>query len=399
MITLMKNEIIKLGYRRKTLVTLIAFIVLMIVIGYGLYKDNETIVMNQDPQYRIQEIQSNINRLTNRINSSRTSDDEKAMYESDIKSLEAEIQKLKDNPVIVQTDWKETLNTNIQNIEKNLQSTTISARARQQNNKQLTMDKYLLNNNIKPMEGYTFNGVNYLQTLFKTLGMMFLAVGVSIFLSDIVSGEYTPPTAKFLLIQPISRAKILLSKYLTSVLSAIILICGIELIAFLVVGLFSGFGNMNYPVLVGERFQYDLSYVNQSGGYDLISIPGTAHMIPMYQFLLEGFLMQILYIIASTTFVFMISTVSKSSMIAMSISIAAILAISAIQSVSTITKEITSFIFVIYGDVTAVLSGGAATTLGLTYPTTSFIILILIIWTIISYLIAHFVFVKRDILI
>ena len=399
MITLMKNEIIKLGYRRKTLVTLIAFIVLMIVIGYGLYKDNETIVRNQDPQYRIQEIQSNINRLTNRINSSRTSDDEKVMYESDIKSLEAEIQKLKDNPVIVQTDWKETLNTNIQNIEKNLQSTTISARMRQQNNKQLTIDKYLLNNNIKPMEDYTFNGANYLQTLFKTLGMMFLAVGVSIFLSDIVSGEYTPPTAKFLLIQPISRAKILLSKYLTSVLSAIILICGIELIAFLVVGLFSGFGNMNYPVLVGERFQYDLSYVNQSGGYDLISIPGTAHMISMYQFLLEGFLMQILYIIASTTFVFMISTVSKSSMIAMSVSIAAILAISSIQNVSTITKEITSVIFVIYGDVTAALSGGAATTLGLTYPTTSFIILILIIWTIISYLIAHFVFVKRDILI
>src|SRR5471030_1589890 len=104
MIRLMKNEIIKLGYRKKTLVTLIAFIVLMIVIGYGLYKDNETIVRNQDPQYRIQEIQSNINRLTNRINSSRTSDDEKVMYESDIKSLETEIQKLKDNPVIVQTD-------------------------------------------------------------------------------------------------------------------------------------------------------------------------------------------------------------------------------------------------------------------------------------------------------
>jgi len=37
--------------------------------------------------------------------------------------------------------------------------------------------------------------------------------------------------------------------------------------------------------------------------------------------------------------------------------------------------------------------------LGLTYPTTSFIILILIIWTSVSYLIAHVVFVKRDVLI
>lgn len=399
MIALIKNEIIKLTFRRKTLVTFIAFIVLIILIGYGLFMDNQSMIRNQDPQYRIQEIQSNINRLTNRINSNRTSDDEKLMYENNIKSLQVEIQKIKDNPAPVQTDWKETLKTDIQNIQKNLQSTTISARMKEQNSKQLTMDQYLLNNNIKPMEDYVFNGVNYIQTLFKTLGMIFLAAGVAIFLSDMVSGEYTPPTAKFLLIQPISRAKILFSKYITSVLSAVVLICGIELIAFIIMGIFTGFGNMNYPVLVGERFQYDLSYVNQSGGHDLISIAGTAHMIPMYKYLVEAFLLQILFIIACTTFVFMISTVSKSSMIAMSVSIATIIAISALQNVATITKEITSFIFIIYGDVNGVLSGGAAMGLGLTYPTTSFIILILIIWTIVSYVIAHFVFVKRDILI
>ncbi|MFL0197766.1 ABC transporter permease [Clostridium sp. WILCCON 0269] len=399
MITLIKNEIIKLIFRRKTLVTLIAFIVLIILIAFGLYKENELMARNQDPKYRIQEIQSNIDRLGNRINSNRTSEDEKLMYENNIKSLQAEIQKIKDNPAPVQTDWKETLKTDIQNIQKNLQSTTISARMKEQNRKQLTIAQYLLRNNIKPMEDYEFNGANYLQTLFKTLGMIFLAVGVAIFLSDMVSGEYTPPTAKFLLIQPISRAKILFSKYITSILSAVVLICGIELIAFALIGIFTGFGNMNYPVLVGERFQYDLSYVNQFGGHDLISIAGTAHMVPMFKYLIEAFLLQILFIIACTTFVFMISTVSKSSMIAMSVSIAAIIAVSALQNVATITKEITSFIFIIYGDVNAVLSGGAAMTLGLTYPTTAFIILILIIWTIASYLIAHFVFVKRDILI
>ena len=109
MISLIKNEIIKLIFRRKTLVTLIVFIALIILIAFGLYKENESMVRNQDPKYRVQEIQSNIDRLTNRINSSRTSDDEKLMYQGNIKSLEAEIQKIKDNPVIVQTDWKENL--------------------------------------------------------------------------------------------------------------------------------------------------------------------------------------------------------------------------------------------------------------------------------------------------
>jgi ABC-2 type transport system permease protein len=398
MISLIKNEIIKLTFRRKSLVTLIAFILLIILVAFGLYKESGSMVKNQDPKYRVQEIQSNIDRLTNRINSSKISEDEKIMYQGNIKSLEAEIQKIKDNPITVQPDWKETLKINIQSIEKNLQSKTISARMREQNNKQLQINKYLLNNSIKPMEDYTFNGVNYMQTLFSTLGNIVLAVVIAIFLSDMVSGEYTPATAKFLLIRPTSRGKILFTKYVTSILSSIILICGLELIAFLIVGCFSGFGNMHYPVLVGERFQYDLSYVNQVGGHDLISIAGSAFMMPMWKYLIEAFLIQILFIIACTTFVFMISTVSKSSMISMSVGIATIIAISALQNVSTITKQITSVIFLIYGNVNGVLSGGSAMSLGLTYPTTTFIILILIIWTIVSYLIAHFVFVKRDIL-
>ena len=240
----------------------------------------------------MQEIQSNIDRLTNRINSNITSDDEKLMYESNIKSLEAEIQQIKVNPVIVHTNWKENLRTSIQNIEKTPQSTTLSAMMREQNNNELQIDKYLLNNNIKPMNDYIFNGINYVQTLFKTLGIIFLAVGVAIFSSDMVSGEYTPATAKFLLTQPISRAKILFSKYVTSVLSSIILICVIELIAFLIVGIFAGFGNMNYPVIVGQRFQYDLSYLNQAGGHDLMAIAGTAFIIPMWQYLIEAFLIR-----------------------------------------------------------------------------------------------------------
>ena len=48
MITLIKNEIIKLTVRRKTVVTLIAFIILLILIAFGLYKESESIARNQD---------------------------------------------------------------------------------------------------------------------------------------------------------------------------------------------------------------------------------------------------------------------------------------------------------------------------------------------------------------
>ncbi|HEY5561292.1 MAG TPA: ABC transporter permease subunit [Clostridiaceae bacterium] len=399
MITLIKNEVIKLIHRKKTLVTLIAFIALIVLIGFGLYTQSKQVERYNNPKVQREQLQANISDLNQRIKVVGISDSDKKMYEDNIASLQVQLDSLTNDPGVTNSDWKANLNTEIQSLEQNLNDTNMDVNQKGQINKQLQTDKYLLANNIKPIDESKFNSVNYIKLIFQLLGAVFLAVGLAIFSSDMVAGEYTPATAKFLLAQPVSRAKVLLSKYITAVISSILLICFVEIIAFVVVGLLSGFGNMNYPVVVGERFRYDLSHINQAGGHDIIAIANTAFIIPMYKFLLEAVLLQILFIIACVSFVFMLSTVVKSSMVAMSISIVTIIAVSILQNISNSTKIVTSYFFIIYGSVDAALAGDYASRLGVPYPTLSFIIIVLIAWTIISYLIAHYVFIKRDILI
>ena len=398
MITLIKNEVIKLIYRKKTLVTLIAFILLIGLIGFGLYSQNKANQRNMDPKQQIINLQYNIDSFNNEINRKGITDADKQMYKDNIVSLEAQIKSLQDNPIAT-TDWKGYLKDQIQNDEKTLQDSSTPPSQKGYINKNLFMNKYLLANNIKPEDQNAFNAVNYIKAIFQLLGMIFLAVGLAIFTSDMVAGEYTPATAKFLLTQPVSRSKVLSSKFITAVVSSILLICFVEIIAFVVVGLISGFGNMNYPVLVGERFKLDLSYLNQTGGHDLIAIANTAFIIPMYKFLFEALMMQILFIIACVSFVFMLSTVVKSSMVAMSISIVTIIAVTILQNVSTVTRNLATYTFLIYGNVPSSLTGEYASSLQAPHITLAFIIIMLIIWTILSYVVAHLVFVKRDILI
>ena len=61
------------------------------------------------------------------------------------------------------------------------------------------------------------------------------------FMSDIVSGESTPATLKFLLVQPISRAKVILSKFIAVVITVVAMIAGLEVAAYGVIGAFTGF--------------------------------------------------------------------------------------------------------------------------------------------------------------
>lgn len=398
MITLMKNEIIKLASRRKTLVMLIAFIALTALLAFGNYKADEQSKKAEDPQYRITQLQNSIDGMNKTLKQNPDmSESDKTSYQSSIKGMEDEIKSIKENPKAA-ADWKESLKNTIDNLEKTVNDTTVPAKYKEEAKLTLQTDKYLLQNNIKPVNENTLNAFNFIKILYIVLGAIFLAVGVAVFSSDMVSGEYTPATAKFLLTQPVSRAKVLLSKFITAVLASVVLIGVIEITAFLVIGLVFGFGNLNYPQIVGAKFQFDLTQVNQQGLHDLVNIVGTAHTVPMWQYLIMTFLMQLLFIVACTSFSFLLSTVLKSSMVAMSVSIVTVIAVTILQNFS-FTRKIASFIFILYGNVNATVSGTAAQSLSAPYATTGFVIGLMLVWTVVCYVIAHVVFVKRDLLV
>ena len=389
MLNLVKNELIKLVHRKKTIVVLIGFIALISIMAFSMNNESNTFKKMQTPEFQKKNLNYSIDAITHRLKESSISEEEKNQLEASLKSSTDELEVLESGKEI---DWKDQAKNYIERLKKDKVTANYSF-DQEEHRGQIVLYQYLLDNNIKPVNDLEFYGSTYLKSLFSMLGTIFLAVIVAILLADIVSGEYSPATVKFLLTQPVSRGKVLLSKFITAILSSVFLICIVEIIAFVIVGLIVGFGNMNYPKLVGTKYQFNTN----TSGEVLIGIIGTGHIITTSQFLLEAFLLQILFVVACTSFIFMLSTILKNSMVVMGTSVVAIISVTILAHFSAISK-LASFIFIIYGDTPNILNGGMGQQYLVPSITIELSIIVMTVWTVVCYLISHLVFVRRDIL-
>lgn len=416
MLTLIRNEMKKLFSRKKTWVVVIGFVLLLGLLMFTSYREEQNSKKYSSPEFKIKNMQEAItfdnkqkDELQKKKDSAATTADDKkdierelAKLETNIKDMEESIKELKSSSG-KDTFWKTELKQQIESTEKmitNKDGNDMPQEYKEREKLNLTQLKYFLANDIKPVKGYELLGFNFINKVVEFLGMIFLAMGIAIFISDMVSGECTPPTMKFLITQPVSRGKVLLSKFIAAVVSSVLLIVFIELVYFLIVGLIFGFGSSNYPVMVGTRFQFDMSSVNEQGVHPLTAIAGSTYIIPMWKFTIQIFLMQILFIITCVSFIFLISTLFKSSMVSMGVgSIIMIILFVVVNQIRSLGK-IVPYLFTTYGNVVGVLQGEE---LALRFQnpalTPSISIPVMIIWAIACYIIAHFVFTKKDILI
>lgn len=396
MLSLIYNETIKLIKRKKTLILLLAFSLLVGFMMFGTYKDNENRKKYNSPEYRMGMIQENINNLKQMSNDTGITEGDRKQFDKEIIRNEEELKILKETPKGQEIDWKQQLNLRISDIEENLNQESIDSSYRESMKLQLQQYKYLLDNNIKYDEE-DLNAFNFIKVLFEMLGAMFLVVGVIVFSADIVSGEYTPPTMKFLVTQPVSRWKILFSKFIAVVCTSAIIILTVELIAYLIMGFIFGFGNHNYPMLVGTRYEFDLTAI-AGEGRSLKAIAGSTYIITREAFLVRAVLLQMLFIIATASFAFMLSTILKSSMVSTSLGIVTAIVLTIFQNIPYVKKS-ASLIFSTYGNPMSLMEGNLAAMMREPIINTRTGIMVLAGWAILCYLIAHFVFVKRDILI
>jgi len=156
---------------------------------------------------------------------------------------------------------------------------------------------YRIEHNLPPTEGRTLWG-----SVTQTSRLISLVSLLSIIISaGIVAGEFTTGTIKLLLIRPLKRWKVLLSKYITVLLftfGGLLILFGTS---FLVGGLFYGFNAVNQPYL---------SYIN--GNVTEVNMVG--HIFTTYAYACVDLLMMV-------TFAFMISTVFRNSALAVGTSI------------------------------------------------------------------------------
>ena len=396
---LISNEVKKLMRRKKTVIIFAAFVLLTVAIGYGSYKDNLNRKQWDSPEFRQKNIEESIKYMKQDLENSSLTELDKKGVKQNIVGMEKELAQIKLEVSGKTVDWKITLKEKIDSTEKDLNDNNIVLDTNQKDVMKLELqrDKYLYDNNIKPESSNTFDGFNFIKTLFIVLGTIFIAVGVMVFTGDIVSGEFTPPTMKILLTQPVSRAKVLASKFIAVVGVAVFLILAVEILSFLIMGLIFGFGNPNYPIITGTIYKWDLAQ-SAYGGHPLVAVAGSSYIISTGQFVVRMFLMQTLFIITCASVGFMLSSILKSSMVSVSVSIVIVVAFTILIQMPAL-KNLAQYIFTSYGTVGYILTGEAAMRYNNPYVSTSFGIGTLIVTSIVCYLISHIVFTRKDILI
>ncbi|MDF2803636.1 MAG: transporter permease [Anaerocolumna sp.] len=236
-------------------------------------------------------------------------------------------------------------------------------------------------------------GINYYIKNITMVAAGFLAFGLILFSGDSVSNEYNPATLKFLLIQPISRIKVLLSKYFVMLISSLGLIMLTQFVFFLGVSLVKGIGGFARPILVDTKYEF----ITQNGNEVLRSIEGSGHYIELSSYLVRALLLQGLYIVVMVTFIFMVSTLVKSAIVSLTINISALLGATILYTLSTTYRQFSPFIFIHYSNIESIISGDVVAqtkNLLFTYQT---IIIVSVITVLVFVGIALTVFKKRDI--
>jgi ABC-2 type transport system permease protein len=200
---------------------------------------------------------------------------------------------------------------------------------------------------------------------------LFLSVIVA---ADSVAGEFSGGTIKLLLIRPASRAKILLSKYIAVFIFLLVLVVLLFVTSFIVSGLLYGFGSST------EMYSYT--------GKD-----GLMHQISYAVETFRSYGFGSVEVIMILSLAFMVSTVFRSSAIAITLSIVSIFVG---QTIGEIIKHFSwaKYYLFLNTDLGKYVEGGPALD---SDTTIQFSIMILLIYFIIFNGLSWYVFKKRDV--
>lgn len=141
-------------------------------------------------------------------------------------------------------DWRAQARQQVQGLQRQLQDEGLPKPIRDRLQHDVTLKKYQLEHNVPPVEATVWGGVQRASSL-----VMLITLFTVIVAADAVAAEFTWGTIKLLLIRPASRSKILLSKYVSTMLFALFLLAFLFLSSIVINAILYGFGGMAAPSL------------------------------------------------------------------------------------------------------------------------------------------------------
>lgn len=401
--TLIKNEIIKILKRPKTWIVFGLFFLSVVGMVFISYKEDKIERYYTTPDGVIERLNREKEYYESSLKHAKEEGEDKkvivSQIEEQIKDINKKIQRQEDIKANTRSEdiWKAELLEEKKDIEKELKDGQFNNESEESKKKRIEEIDKSIAENKRPIEEWEFNGINFGRGITETIGIVILILGIATFMSDIVSGESTPATLKFLLVQPISRGKVIFSKFIAVTLVVITMICGSELLGILGIGAVKGFDGADTLKTVGVEYQW--TTVEGQAEKVITEVKDTGHNITRLQELVQIYGMQVLYIIACCAFVLLISTIFKSSMISMAVSLIISIASTILCIIPAIGKRFANYVFLNYGAPAKVIEGNVAYSFHNTNFSVSLGIIIMCIVIVVSYALSHIVFSKKDMLV
>ncbi|MCC3356602.1 ABC transporter permease [Bacillus sp. REN16] len=268
----------------------------------------------------------------------------------------------------VDENWKQNLQQYNETLKADIANESYPKITRDTFEKELAINEYRLEHDIAPTADrsiWTYMG--YTAEIVSVITLFTIVVGASS-----VASEFTWGTIKLLLIRPVSRSKILLSKYLATILFALFSLVLLFVVSLIVGSIFFGTGN-SIPHLVYKD--------------------GAVHEVHMVSHILGIFGLKSINLIMMSTFAFMISTIFRNSGLA--IGLAIFLMFAGVNATLLLAAKFDWAKYILFAntDLSQYLTGYVLVE-GMTM---TFSIVMLIIYFVIFNALTWFVFTKRDV--
>ncbi|MGY0693655.1 ABC transporter permease [Virgibacillus sp. FSP13] len=192
-------------------------------------------------------------------------------------------------------DWREVLQEENASLTEEMEKEDAMSGF---NSSEIAKNNYYLEHDIQPSkyDAWQFVMENQMLLSLVTLFTIIVAAGI-------IANEFKWGTIKLLLIRPISRTKILLSKYISVLLFALLTLLTVLVFSWIVGAILFGVNGMD-PHIVQNKMS--------GGGFEYISV---------MERIVEGYGYQLVTLLMMATFAFMISAIFRQSSLAIGLAI------------------------------------------------------------------------------
>jgi ABC-2 type transport system permease protein len=276
------------------------------------------------------------------------------------------------------SDWRTQLQQQIIDTQNRLNSSGISEEWRKFLQIRLQQQQYYLDRNINPSAP---GAPTFMRMFVENSIELFLPLMVMVVVADLVSSEASGGTIKLLLTRPVSRWRILLSKYIAMLLSISFIVAQLALLSYLISGAVFGYSGWNLPLLTG--FAVNGEELNTE----------RVHLIPQWKYVLIELGLAWFVSVVVGTLTFMLSVLMRSTAAVMGVMLAALIS-GAILSNMVSSWQSAKYFFMVNLRLTDYISGAAPPISGMTL---GFSVSVLAVWGLAALAVSFFVFTKRDV--